>query len=148
MLKKTINMNLTYSIDNSEQGILIFNLSGKILSKEDWGNNFVDNYLKILKVMTPVIPHFTNECIGNLISEKNLKWPKVDKKYLNIKKYTIIVQINGKKRSILKAKNDMDEKYLFQMSLELDNVKKFLENKKIIKKIYVKNKLINFVVHD
>ena len=35
MLKKTINMNLTYSIDNSEQGILIFNLSGKILSKED-----------------------------------------------------------------------------------------------------------------
>ena len=62
--------------------------------------------------------------------------------------FNIVVQINGKKRSILKAKNNMDEKYLFQMSLELDNVKKFLENKKIIKKIYVKNKLINFVVHD
>ena len=48
----------------------IYNFLNKILSKEDWGNNFVDNYLKILKVMTPVIPHFTNECIGNLISEK------------------------------------------------------------------------------
>jgi len=35
MLKKTINMNLIYTIDNSEQGIIIFNLSGKILSKED-----------------------------------------------------------------------------------------------------------------
>jgi anti-sigma B factor antagonist len=28
-------MNLTYTKDNSEAGILIFNLSGKILSKED-----------------------------------------------------------------------------------------------------------------
>jgi leucyl-tRNA synthetase len=32
------------------------------------------------------------------------------------------------------------------MSLDLDNVKKFTENKTILKKIYVKNKLINFVV--
>jgi len=32
------------------------------------------------------------------------------------------------------------------MSLDLDNVKKFVENKKIVKKIYVKNKLINFVI--
>ena len=29
--------------------------------------------------MTPVIPHFTNECIGNLISEKELEWPELIK---------------------------------------------------------------------
>jgi len=46
------------------------------------------------------------------------------KAFLQQDDFNIVVQINGKKRSILKAKNNVDEKYLFQMSLELDNVKK------------------------
>ena len=36
-------------------------------------------YEKILKIITPIIPHFTNECLDELkIKEKN-KWPTVDK---------------------------------------------------------------------
>jgi len=35
MLKKTTNMNLTYTTSQTKEGIIIFNLSGKILSKED-----------------------------------------------------------------------------------------------------------------
>jgi leucyl-tRNA synthetase len=58
----------------------------------------------------------------------------------------LVIQINGKKRAILLVKPDMEEENLFSMSLDLENVKKFVENKKILKKIYIKNKLINYVI--
>ena len=124
----------------------IYNFLNKILSKEDWGNNFVDNYLKILKVMTPVIPHFTNECIGNLISEKNLKWPKVDKKYLNIKKYTIIVQINGKKRGLIETEQQLEQIELLRNIKNKTDINKFFIEKEIGKVIFIKNKLINIIL--
>ena len=124
----------------------IYNFLNKILSKEDWGNNFVDNYLKILKVMTPVIPHFTNECIGNLISEKNLKWPKVDKKYLNIKKYTIVVQINGKKRGLIETEQQLEQVELLRNIKNKTDINKFFIEKEIGKVIFIKNKLINIIL--
>jgi len=124
----------------------IYNFLNKILSKEDWGNNFVDNYLKILKVMTPVIPHFTNECIGNLISEKNLKWPKVDKKYLNTKKYTIVVQINGKKRGLIETEQQLEQVELLRNIKNKTDINKFFIEKEIGKVIFIKNKLINIIL--
>jgi leucyl-tRNA synthetase len=124
----------------------IYNFLNKTLSKEDWGNNFVDNYLKILKVMTPVIPHFTNECIGNLISEKNLKWPKVDKKYLNIKKYTIVVQINGKKRGLIETEQQLEQVELLRDIKNKTDINKFFIKKEIGKVIFIKNKLINIIL--
>ena len=114
-------------------------------------DEFISIVKKFVVLIYPFIPHLASEIWERITKNKNLHlqpWPSFKESLLQQDDFNIVVQINGKKRSILKAKNDMDEKYLFQMSLELDNVKKFLENKKIIKKIYVKNKLINFVVHD
>ena len=124
----------------------IYNFLNKTLSKEDWGSNFIDNYLKILKVMTPVIPHFTNECIGNLISEKKLKWPKIDKKYLNIEKYTIVVQINGKKRSLIETEHQLEQIELLKNIKNKTDIKKFFIGKEISKVIFIKNKLINIIL--
>ena len=124
----------------------IYNFLNKALIKEDWGNNFIDNYLKILKVMTPVIPHFTNECIGNLISEKELEWPKIDKKYLNIEKYTIVVQINGKKRGLIETEQQLDQIELLKDIKNKTDINKFFIEKEISKVIFIKNKLINIIL--
>ena len=124
----------------------IYNFLNKTLSKEDWGSNFIDNYLKILKVMTPVIPHFTNECIGNLISEKELKWPKIDKKYLNIEKYTIVVQINGKKRGLIETEHQLEQIELLKNIKNKTDINKFFIGKEIGKVIFIKNKLINIIL--
>ena len=43
---------------------------------------FKRNYKKILIIMSPVIPHFTNECLMKINHIENIKWPIVDKKYL------------------------------------------------------------------
>ena len=47
---------------------------------------------------------------------------------------------------VLNAKKNHKEEDLFEMCLCQDSIKMLLKNKKIIKKIYVKNKLINLVI--
>ncbi|MDA8844681.1 leucine--tRNA ligase [Candidatus Pelagibacter bacterium] len=63
----------------------------------------IENYKKILILMNPFIPHFSNECL-NTINEAQIKWPKVSKGDLIEEDINFVVQINGKKRAILKVK--------------------------------------------
>ena len=61
----------------------------------------IENYKKILILMNPFIPHFSNECL-NTINENQINWPKISKKDLIEEDINFVVQINGKKRAILK----------------------------------------------
>ena len=58
----------------------------------------IENYKKILILMNPFIPHFSNECL-NTINEDQIKWPKVSKGDLIEEDINFVVQINGKKRA-------------------------------------------------
>ena len=62
----------------------------------------IENYEKILVAMSPVIPHLSNECLKNL-SSSNIKWPKYNEAILIEKTTNIVIQINGKKRGLLKT---------------------------------------------
>ena len=61
-------------------------------------------------------------------------------------KVNIVIQINGKKKTLLNTKSDQDQEEIIQKCLEIESVKKLLAGKHIVKKIYVKNKLVNIVV--
>jgi leucyl-tRNA synthetase len=124
----------------------IYNFFNKTLSNESWGNNFINNYLKILKVMTPVIPHFTNECITSINSKVELEWPKIDKKYLNTRKYTIVVQINGKKRGLILTEKQLEQVELLKDIHNRTDINKFIMKQKIEKVIFIKNRLINIIL--
>ena len=50
--------------------------------------------------MTPIIPHFANECLEKL-NAKKIKWPKYDEKLLKEDIINIVIQINGKKRGLI-----------------------------------------------
>ena len=63
----------------------------------------IENYKKILILMNPFIPHFSNECL-NTINENQINWPKISKEDLIEEDINFVVQINGKKRAILKSK--------------------------------------------
>jgi leucyl-tRNA synthetase len=78
----------------------------------------IENYKKILILMNPFIPHFSNECL-NTINEDQIKWPKVSKGDLIEENINFVVQINGKKRAILKVKRDMIEKEILE-TIKLD----------------------------
>ena len=97
--------------------------------------------------MSPVLPHFVAECLDQLNQEKIYIWPSINKKYV-IKKITkIVFQVNGKKKDIIQFNGEtISEKEILDKIKSDKNYDKFLLNKKIIKTIYVKNRLINLII--
>ena len=117
-------------------------------NKEDWGSNFHKNYINILKAINPIIPHFSNECLEKLnMSTENMEWPTIDKKYLEQEKFNIVTQINGKKRKVFSISKLIDEKTLIENIKKDEQIKKYLDNKEIIKTIYIEKKLVNFIIN-
>ena len=117
-------------------------------NKEDWGSNFHKNYINILKVINPIVPHFSNECLEKLnISTENMVWPTIDKKYLEQEEFNIVTQINGKKRKVFSISKLIDEKTLIENIKKDEQIKKYLDNKEIIKTIYIEKKLVNFIIN-
>ncbi|MDC3377979.1 leucine--tRNA ligase [Candidatus Pelagibacter ubique] len=105
----------------------------------------IENYKKILILMNPFIPHFSNECL-NTINEDQIKWPKISKEDLIEEDINFVVQINGKKRAILKVKRDMKEKEILETIKLNQEIEKFINNQKIKKSIFVPNRLINIII--
>ena len=105
----------------------------------------IENYKKILILMNPFIPHFSNECL-NTINENQINWPKISKEDLIEEDINFVVQINGKKRAILKVKRDVVEKEILEIiKLNLE-IEKFLKDQTIKKSIFVPNRLINIIL--
>ena len=107
------------------------------------------NYADILKTMMPFLPHFASECLNELSVDPilNKDWPKINSKLLKSDMVNIVVQINGKKREILEIKNDSSEEEILKLIQNNKNLEKFLENKKVLKKVFIKNRLINLIIN-
>ena len=58
---------------------------------------------------------------------------------------TIVVQVDGRKRGILEMPINSKEIIIIKKSKEIENVSKHVGNTEIIKNIYIKNKLVNFI---
>ena len=70
------------------------------------------------------------------------------KNVLNFTEIDLVIQVNGKKRDLIKFKKNTQEKDVTKKVLSNSKAKKYLENKKIMKTIHVKNKIINYIVSD
>ena len=104
------------------------------------------NFKKILTIMLPVIPHLATECLKNFGVENKFIWPEINQKYLQSDKSEIVIQINGKKRSIISIKKGADENFITNCIKEMKLIDKYIKDKKIFKTIYVKDKIINFII--
>jgi leucyl-tRNA synthetase len=105
----------------------------------------IENYKKILILMNPFIPHFSNECL-NTINESKIQWPNVSKKDLIEESINFVVQINGKKRAILKVKRDIVKEEILDIIKLNPEVENFLKDQTIKKSIFVPNRLINIIL--
>jgi len=107
------------------------------------------NFEKILVLIMPILPHFASECLTMLnpkLNLENISWPIYNKTLMEDSDCNIVIQINGKKRSLIRLPINSDKNFVIEKAkLEL-NVKKYLINNNIKKQIYVKNKLINFII--
>ncbi len=105
-----------------------------------------ENYKKILILISPVIPHFANECLNMMDENNDLNWPSFNKDMLIENDVEIVIQINGKKRGLLKVKRDLEEDNLLELIIKDIKLKKYIETNKIKRKIFVKNRLINIII--
>ena len=100
--------------------------------------------IKVMKLMIPFTPHIANECL-ELMDCKNINdWPKIEVNLL--KEVKLAVQVNGKTRDVLTVKKDLNENDILETILKTSKAKKYIENKKIVKTIFVKNKIINYIL--
>ena len=95
--------------------------------------------------MNPFIPHFSNECLST-INDNQIKWPKFSKEDLIEEDINFVVQVNGKKRAILRIKRDAVEKEILEMIKVNLEIEKFLKGQTIKKSIFVPNRLINIII--
>ena len=138
------NFHLNVAIANFYETYKFFNDSLKLkISK----NVFIENLTKIMKLMTPFVPHLAYECLSNLNCKNSNIWPKINEKALENINVNMAVQINGKTREILSVKKDLSEKELNSEVIKSTKASKYISDKKIVKTIFIKNKIINYIIN-
>ena len=123
----------------------MYSFLNKQIEKPYSEKTLIENYTKILITMTPILPHFANECLS-MIGVKNFKWPEYDKSILDDEIINIVIQINGKKRGLVQTKPNIIEEKLFEIIKNDEKVMKYLDQKNIKRKIYIKDKLLNIII--
>ena len=111
----------------------------KDLSQELLQNNII----KILKLMIPFIPHLAHECLEILQCKTISNWPKLETNTLE--DINLAIQINGKTRDVIEIKKNTSEKEINDIVHSSSKAKKYLNNN-VVKTIFVKNKIINYII--
>ena len=126
----------------------IFNYFNKVSENKKNFSNLKENYKKILIIMSPVIPHLTNECLTLMNVKSQPTWPSIKSEYLETEKKEIVIQINGKKRGNLEIEKNMKESDIIEEIKKINIGEKYIKGKKIFKTIYVEGRLINLIIND
>ena len=148
----TIIEKITKNLENFHYNVIvanlyeIYNFFNGIVKEDLNKENLLHNYSKILKIMNPIIPHFSSECLEQTAFKDKITWPEIDTKFIKKNEFTIVVQINGKKKNLIKVDKEINEEDLLKKIYKDEKIVKYLDNLKIKKTIYIKNKLINLII--
>ena len=82
----------------------------------------------------------------NLKCKEIDQWPKINKKVVESSNIKMVIQINGKTRDVLDVKRGLEEKDVNTLVNNSPKAGKYVLNKEIIKVIFIKNKIINYII--
>ena len=102
-----------------------------------------------LKMLFPIAPHISEYLWNNFGAEEShieSSWPKFESGLIEAEEFELIIQVNGKVRGKVKFDKNTSQDKIEQSALTVENVRNFIGSSKIKKTIYVKEKLINFVI--
>ena len=122
-----------------------FNFFKDNIGKKISNDILLEYFINFLKLMIPFTPHIASECLE--IHGKNLtdNWPKIEKTGFD-DDVKVAIQVNGKTRDVLSVKKNILEEELVRIVKKNSKANKYTEKGKIIKIIYVKNKIINYII--
>jgi leucyl-tRNA synthetase len=96
----------------------------------------------------PFAPHLGAEAYEVLTGTRvwEQPWPEADPALLERDTFTLVVQINGKRRDQIEAAAGASEAELLELARSSDNVRRHLDGKEVVKEVVVPGKLVNLVV--
>ena len=114
------------------------------LDRQDNSQVWSEGLYIILNLLEPIAPHIASELSEELFNRENLKdkLEVIDEVFVQ-DSITLIVTINGKKRTQIEVSPDASKDEILELAKEAGA--KWLEGMGIIKEIVVPNKLVNLV---
>ena len=106
--------------------------------------------LTLARLMAPMAPHLAEE-VQHLLDPGALlvaeqAWPEADPALLVVETVTLAVQIMGKLRGTIAVAPGMDAAAAFAAAEAEPNVARLLEGRRVVKRIHVPDRIVNFVV--
>jgi len=124
----------------------IYNLFYSTLDQKVDNECLKRNFSKLMRMLIPFVPHLAHECLEQL-GEKNINvWPTFNSNLSIEEKIKIAIQINGKTREIIEIKKDSDEKDVINETKKIKKINDQLIKAEVKKIIFVKNKIINYLI--
>ncbi len=103
----------------------------------------------LILLLAPFAPQITEELWergGGAGSIHEQAWPRYDELALQRDLISLVVQVNGKRRGLIKAPPGIDQDRAFELAKAVDTVAAQLNGKPVRKLVFVKDKLLNIVV--
>ena len=100
-------------------------------------------------MLSPIAPHICEHLWDNFFPDGEKiesSWPEFDESIIDADEFELIIQVNGKVRGKTVISKSMKEDEVKDLAKQTNNVKSYLDGNEIKKIIYVKDKLINFVI--
>ena len=146
--------NVSYKIDNSIETFKLnvaianfyesYNILNKKLNSNISNKTLIYGIIKIIKLLLPFTPHLANEILDLMKCDTKKEWPSIKKDALDEIKFA--VQINGKTKDVIEIIKNMSQAEVEKIIQKNIKIKKTIKDKNIVKTIFVKNKIINYIV--
>ena len=153
ILQKTVNKtvyNITKNLENFQYNVVIaniheiYNLLNQHVLNNKTSNKILKNaWGKTIMLLMPLVPHLAYECCEKI--NKKFYWPEYDLNLSKNESCAIVIQVDGRKRGIFTMPINSEDNLVIKKAKMINNVSKYIGNTTIVKNIYLKNKLVNFI---
>ena len=144
-VKKVTNDFETLNFNTAISQMMIF--INAVYKEEVFPKEYAEGFIKLLN---PICPFITEEIWHEKFKHEDTityePWPTYDENKTLDNEKTIAVQVNGKVRGTIIINESDTEDSIKEKSLNIENVKKFTDDKEIVKVIVIKDKIVNIVV--
>ena len=103
----------------------------------------------LVMLLAPFAPHLAEEAWHNLGCRGSVHqqaWPEYDPAALAVAEVEVVIQINGRVRGRMTVPAGSSEEELFKAAREQPRISELLEDKTVVRRIIVPDKLVNIVV--
>lgn len=132
------------TINTAVSQLMIF--ANAMQAAESVPKEYAEGFVKLLNPIAPCITEELWQILGHNESIAYQEWPTFDESKTKEDEFELVVQINGKVKDKVLANAGTETAELEKLALSLPKITALLADKKIIKVVVVKNKLVNIVI--